>query len=50
MMFQSVRGTALASGIAMQEPAACMPAEASMHALYDTAETVFDGLEAIGQI
>lgn len=45
VMFQSVRSTALSSGIAMRDPVACVPAELSMGALYQTAETVFDGLE-----
>ncbi|MEV6768267.1 DUF5995 family protein [Nocardia sp. NPDC051030] len=50
VMFQSVRGTALASGIAMQEPVTRQPAEIGMHELYNTAETVFNGLEALNLI
>ncbi|MFE3798755.1 hypothetical protein KHQ06_36565 [Nocardia tengchongensis] len=50
VMFQSVRATALASGIVMQNPAACPTAQAGMSTLYHTAEAVFDGLEALGQI
>ncbi|MEC3914844.1 DUF5995 family protein [Nocardia sp. CDC160] len=50
VMFQSVRGTALASGIAMRDAATRRPAEASMRELYNLAESVFNGLEAVGQI
>lgn len=50
VMFQGVRSTSLTSGIAMQNPVTDMPAVAGMHSLYDTAETVFDGLEFTGLI
>ncbi|MEC3954281.1 DUF5995 family protein [Nocardia sp. CDC153] len=50
VMFQSVRGIALASGIAMRDAATRRPAEASMRELYNLAESVFNGLEAVGQI
>ncbi|MEV0250807.1 DUF5995 family protein [Nocardia sp. NPDC050712] len=50
VLFQGIRGTSLASGIAMEDPITAGPAELSMQALYVTAETVFDGLAALGQI
>ncbi|MEV6274837.1 DUF5995 family protein [Nocardia sp. NPDC051832] len=50
VLFQGIRGTSLASGIAMTDPITAGPAELSMQALYDTAETVFSGLAAVGQI
>ncbi|MFC9895322.1 DUF5995 family protein [Nocardia sp. NPDC127579] len=50
VLFQGIRGTSLASGIAMTDPITAGPAELSMQALYWTAETVFDGLAAVGQI
>ncbi|WP_405491945.1 DUF5995 family protein [Nocardia sp. NBC_00511] len=45
LMFQSVRGTSLTSGLALQVPATAGAAEVAMYGLYNTAETVFDGLE-----
>ncbi|QLY30219.1 DUF5995 family protein [Nocardia huaxiensis] len=50
VMFQGVRSTSLTSGIAMENPVTGAPAEAGMYALYNTAETVFDGLEFTGLI
>lgn len=34
----------------MQNPATCPTAQAGVSTLYHTAEAVFDGLEALGQI
>ncbi len=50
VMFQSVRASALASGIAMQNRPPARPPRLACAPSTHTAEAVFDGLEALGRI
>lgn len=50
VLFQAVRATALADGLGLQNPATKGATELGMRAMYTTAETVFDGMDAAGLI
>ncbi|MFD6357983.1 DUF5995 family protein [Nocardia tengchongensis] len=50
VMFQSVRGISFANGLALGSPALRDAAAVEMRVMYDTAETVFDDLEAANLI
>ncbi|WP_162958635.1 hypothetical protein [Nocardia yunnanensis] len=46
VMFQSVRGVSFGNGLALESPALRQATALEMRAMYQTAETVFDGFEA----
>ncbi|MFE3190009.1 DUF5995 family protein [Nocardia sp. NPDC059240] len=50
VMFQSVRGVSFANGLALGTPALHDATALEMRVMYQTAETVFDGLEAVDLI
>ncbi|GAB2550182.1 DUF5995 family protein [Nocardia heshunensis] len=50
VMFQSVRGVSFANGLALATPALHDATALEMRLMYQTAETVFDGLEATNLI